>query len=409
MEMEGEVFSTADLGAVMSLTLNADGTAESFDGETTSTDTWRVENGAVVMTDMVLTLDAEGQLVAEMDGVKLIFAKSGEAAAPAAPAGDASAYLGTWHADTLEMEGEVYPVAAMGLEMYFTLNADGTAESFDGETTENGSWVMENGVVLIDGVAVELTGDGRLLMADADSKLYFVKGDAAAAPAEPAAPVEPAPAAPSGDASAYLGAWRADILEMEGEAYPVAEMGLAMTFTLNADGTAESYDGETSETGTWTLEGSTVLLDGMPMTMDDQGRLVMEEEDMKLIFVRDDGTVAPAAPVEPAASAEPEASTSSAIDLSSRMDVRYVCVNAEASGITMDASMLGGEYSLTLHADGTADFVMVGTPVPGLKWTQNGDVITVDYYGTLMDVYLTDAGLDMNYFDAMLLHLVPAE
>ncbi len=96
MEMEGEAFAMADLGVEITLSLNADGTAENYDGETTSTDTWSVENGAVVMTDMLMTMDAEGRLVMEMDGMKLFFEKNG-----AAPAADASAFLGTWTADTL--------------------------------------------------------------------------------------------------------------------------------------------------------------------------------------------------------------------------------------------------------------------------------------------------------------------
>lgn len=53
-----------------------------------------------------------------------------------------------------------------------------------------------------------------------------------------------------------------------------------------------------------------------------------------------------------------------------RLERKYVCVSAEVSGYTMDASMLGGEYSLTFHPDGTVGFVMVGASVPGLRWTQ---------------------------------------
>lgn len=292
MEMDGEVYSAAELGGTMVLTLNADGTAESFDGEATAADTWRLENGVVVMTDMALTMDAEGKLVAEMDGTKMIFAKDGAAPAvpaePAAPAGDADAYLGTWKADTLEMDGETYPVAEM--EMYLTLNADGTAESRDIESNETGTWVMENGVMVVDGVPVTLEADGRLLMADEESKLFFVKTDAA--PAAPVAPAEPA---------------------------------------------------------------------------------------------------------------------SNGLDMSSRMDIRYTAKSADINGITMDATMLGAEYSLTFHADGTADFVMAGTPMPGLPWMQGEDMITVEYPTQSLQVTPTEEGFDLNFFDSMMLHLVPAE
>lgn len=54
--------------------------------------------------------------------------------------------------------------------------------------------------------------------------------------------------------------------------------------------------------------------------------------------------------------------------------------------------MLGGEYSMTFHADGTMDFVMVGTSIPGLVWTQGvvqtdageAAAFLVDYYGNTL-------------------------
>ena len=400
IEMEGEMFSVAELGGEMSFILNADGTAESYDGYTTENGTWTVEDGTVVLEGVALSYE-DGKLIMEEDGTRMYFIKE-DGAAPAAESnqsavsvsGDAGNYIGKWYADTLEMEGEVYPVAEMGLEMYLILNDDGTAEYFDGETTESSTWAFENGALIVDEVVIQVTEDGRLLMEDEDSKLYFAKTDAAPAAAE--APV-------SSDGDAYVGTWQADTLEMEGEIYPVAEMGLEMFFTLNADGTAESYDGEIAETGTWTLENGVVMLDGMAMTYTDEGQLVMEEDGMKLVFVKTDSVSVPAD------SAMPESDTSSSIDVSNRMEIRYICQSAETGGVTMDASLLGGEYSLTLHADGTADFVMVGTTVPGLKWTQTDTSILIDYYGNPMEAFPTEEGFDLNFFDSMMLHLVAAE
>ena len=81
----------------------------------------------------------------------------------------------------------------------------------------------------------------------------------------------------------------------------------------------------------------------------------------------------------------------------------------------MDAAMLGGEYSMTFHADGTMDFVMVGTSIPGLVWTQGvvqtdageAAVFLVDYYGNTLEAVWTEEGFDMNYFDSMLMHFAP--
>ena len=70
----------------------------------------------------------------------------------------------------------------------------------------------------------------------------------------------------------------------------------------------------------------------------------------------------------------------------------------------MDASLLGGEYSMTFHANGTMDFVMVGTLIPNLSWTQGEGAYVIDYYGTPLEATLTEEGFDLNYFDSMLMH-----
>ncbi len=537
VEMEGETYSAADIGSDMTFILNADGTAEAYDEETT----WTLENGVVMLDGMPMIANAEGKLVMEDEGMKWIFAKLGGAAEPAAEAvaepaaatGDADAFIGKWQADILEMEGEVYPVALMGLDMYFILNADGTAEYYDGEVSESGAWTLKNGVVNFDGVLLAATEDGKLILEDEDSNLIFVKlgGEAAEseAPAIEAAPV----VALTGDMDAYVGKWQADTLEMEGDVYPVGLMGLEMSFILNADGTAESYDGEVSESGTWAIEDGMVNIEGMLLAATDDGKLVMEDEEMKLVFVktdaatestepatepavepatddtevgteegfigtwygcymvtgaidgdprsifeinltiREDGTANLAYPTDEAwhwmenedgsllltkdsdgaemplyaldesficfgkmdgdgnafggyiifsrdaqavwtpdmlsmAAAEPaiEADASAAVSsaLGDRMEIRYVCKSAEANGVTLDASLLGGEYALTFHANGTVDFVMVGNTIPGLKWTEGDGSFIIDYYGNTMEAILTEKGFDLDYFGTMLMH-----
>ena len=100
-----------------------------------------------------------------------------------------------------------------------------------------------------------------------------------------------------------------------------------------------------------------------------------------------------------------------------RLERKFVCINADVEGYLIDASMLGGEYSVTFHEDGTADFVLVGTPLPSLAWTQGtvetdegeAEAYFVDYYGNTLETVWTEEGFDMNYFDAMLMHFVPEE
>ena len=74
----------------------------------------------------------------------------------------------------------------------------------------------------------------------------------------------------------------------------------------------------------------------------------------------------------------------------------------------MDASMLGGEYSMIFHEDGSLDFVVVGQPMPAMTWTKadNGNFM-VDMYGNKLEIVWTEEGFDMNYMDAMLMHFAP--
>ncbi len=90
--------------------------------------------------------------------------------------------------------------------------------------------------------------------------------------------------------------------------------------------------------------------------------------------------------------------------------VRHVCVSAETGGRTLDASVLGAEYAVTFHSDGTADFVLSGMPVPGLSWRMDGNDAVIDYFGSMEIRFTIGEGyLTMDYFGSMLLRLEPEQ
>ena len=75
------------------------------------------------------------------------------------------------------------------------------------------------------------------------------------------------------------------------------------------------------------------------------------------------------------------------------------------AGFTTDASMLGAEYALTIHANNTCELSMAGFPVL-LKWTQEADRLVIDYMGAATYyVTLTDAGIDLD-MNGMVLNMV---
>ncbi|MDD6049925.1 MAG: leucine-rich repeat domain-containing protein [Clostridiales bacterium] len=330
--------------------------------------------------------------------------------APAMPVGEEGApFLGTWRADTMVMEGLTLNAAEMGLVMEFTLTDDGVVAMYDGETTEYGTWTVVDGAAYIDDTMLTLTEDGKLCTEEDGAKLFFVAGDGAQAPSTGDGTSAAPATLPAGDASVFLGTWRADTMVMDGLTLSMADIGLVMEFTLTEDGTVAMYDGETTEYGTWTFESGAANLDGALLMLTTDGKLCLEEDGVMMYFVAAEPTEQPAAPSEPSGSA--------ASGNQDRLEKKYVCTSAEASGFTMPASTLGGEYSLTFHADGTVDFVIVGTSLPALTWTQGtvqtdageAEAYFVDYYGTPLAAVWTEAGFDMNYMDAMLMHFVLAE
>ena len=240
---------------------------------------------------------------------------------------------------------------------------------------------------------------------DVDALLSAVKSEPMPTP-EPTA--TPQPAQPVGDAGEpFLGEWQGVSMEMAGEAINLADLDMTMTVTLNADGTVLLFDGEDTDEGVWTVSDGVAYIDGTQLTLTDDGLLRMEEEGMAIVFSREGGAAPAPLPVtEP----EPEPAPVSGVSLDDRLEIRYVCATAESSGVTMDASLLGVEYAMTLHGNGTADLVVADTPLSGLAWSDNGDgTLIIDYYGMPMSVTITDEGFDLNFLDAMLLHMLPRE
>ena len=346
---------------------------------------------------------------------------------------EGAAFLGEWYGTTMEMEGMSLSFSDMGMVMNLTFHEDGTAEMYDGEESVTSTWSVVDGAAIVDGSTFILLDDGTLCVEEDGAKLIFVRDGATTEPAVTEPEVnEPAPAEPVPDElSAYVGSWHACYLMTGGmTGDPRSEFGLDIALELNADGTGSLIFGE-PEQGVWYQDENGYVYFGeggeapdMPLSLLEDGFLCYGSMDGDgnalggyILFSQDPGAVwAAEIEAEPAATEVPFVPTEPvAVPEGSdpeRLERKYVCVSAEVSGYTMDASMLGGEYSLTFHADGTVDFVMVGTSVPGLTWTQ-GTVMTdageaeafiVDYYGNTLEAVCTEQGFDLNYFDSMLMH-----
>ena len=109
----------------------------------------------------------------------------------------------------------------------------------------------------------------------------------------------PAPARPVGEAGApFVGSWRCTQMEIEGTALDPAALGLEMLITLNADGTAEMTMDDETDYGTWYVQDGAAYLDGMALTLGEDGTLCADDGESKMIFTSAEGYT-PSAP-EPA-------------------------------------------------------------------------------------------------------------
>nr|HML46831.1 hypothetical protein [Clostridia bacterium] len=90
------------------------------------------------------------------------------------------------------------------------------------------------------------------------------------------------------------------------------------------------------------------------------------------------------------------------------VDRMYVCVKAESGGENVDPSVLG-RYDVLFHSDGTATLTMSGVSLPNGPWTDDGERITVDFYGIQFVFERTATGFAMNYYNALLLTYEPEE
>ena len=343
---------------------------------------------------------------------------------PAQPVGDAGApFLGTWHGVSMEIEGMVFSFSELDMMMDITFCADGTVTVFDGEENDTAVWRVESGVAILRDAQFTLQDDGSLWMIEDGAKMVFIRDDAAAG----AATGEATDAVLSEDMNAYMGVWHACYLVTGGVTGDPRMFDLYITLTLNEDGTGTLTFPE-AETHRWYQDAdSGVVCFGegssadMPLTLLEGGflRYGHAEGDGNvlggyIIFSQDAGAVWAAESADlPSAGEQPPAAAGGAGAI--QLEQKYICVSADVSGFTMDAATLGGEYSMIFHEDGSMDFVLAGTAIPGLTWAQGtvqtdaGDApaFLVDYFGTPLTALWTAEGFDLNYFDSMLMHFIP--
>ena len=259
-------------------------------------------------------------------------------------------------------------------------------------------------------------------MPDVDALLAAVKSDPMPEPEdEPEIEIEPTPIGEEG--APFFGVWNGTTIEMEGETFNLSDFGMVMELTLSQDGTASLFDGEEYDTAAWTVSGGAAYMAGTTLTLTDDGRLCADDGESRMFLTRagDAAATVPAPEPEPVPEPEPEPvpepepapepEIPSEGGAFSRTETRFVMT--QMNDITAD--LLGGyEYSMVFHEDGTLDFVMGGSPIEGLRWTEGvapdgAEAFVIDYFntGTMLYAVWTDVGFEMDFMGAGMMYFEP--
>lgn len=163
----------------------------------------------------------------------------------------------------------------------------------------------------------------------------------------------------------YLGAWYGVSMEIEGVSYPLADMGMDLTITIGADGTAETHMNGEGERIRCSMQDGALTADGVSFALQDS-MLVVSEDGMTMTLSRE----------------KPEASAASipVIDESATIDDLkgvWALAHVTMDGVTLpaEAAEMAGD-TLVVYGD-SCDLTLQGMTVDGLTCGMDGYALLI--------------------------------
>ena len=163
----------------------------------------------------------------------------------------------------------------------------------------------------------------------------------------------------------YLGAWYGVSMEIEGVSYPLVDMGMDLTITIGADGTAEMHMNGEGERIRCSMQDGVLTADGVSFALQDS-MLVVSEDGMTMTLSRE----------------KPEASAASipVIDESATIDDLkgvWALAHVTMDGITLpaEAAEMAGD-TLVVYGD-SCDLTLQGMTVDGLTCRMDGYALLI--------------------------------
>ena len=163
----------------------------------------------------------------------------------------------------------------------------------------------------------------------------------------------------------YLGAWYGVSMEMEGVSYPLADMGMDLTITIGADGTAEMHMNGEGERIQCSMQDGVLTADGVSFALQDS-MLVVSEDGITMTLSREKP--------EASATSIPVIDESAAID-----DLKGVWALAHVTmdGVTLpaEAAEMAGD-TLVVYGD-SCDLTLQGMTLDGLTCSMDGYALLI--------------------------------
>lgn len=163
----------------------------------------------------------------------------------------------------------------------------------------------------------------------------------------------------------YLGAWYGVSMEIEGVSYPLADMGMDLTITIGADGTAEMHMNGEGERIRCSMQDGVLTADGVSFALQDS-MLVVSEDGMTMTLSRE----------------KPEASAASIpiIDESATIDDLkgvWALAHVTMDGVTLpaEAAEMAGD-TLVVYGD-SCDLTLQGMTLDGLTCRMDGYALLI--------------------------------
>lgn len=349
-------------------------------------------------------------------------------------------FLGEWRLEAIEMDGTSMNPAQLGMEMVITLTEDGLVSLYDGSETMQATWFVSYGVAVVDGALLKLREDGKLVLEEEGGMMIFTQGEVAASEelSEEALMLLLLEMMSSMDTDTleselapehqgFVGDWHLCYCAADDLTGDLRRVGSSATLTLYEDYTGylwcfpEAEGGKLlrDAEGSWINEEGVICFGeyGLPLCLlgDETSGVFLRygtEADGYLIFSQNEQAVwtPDLSAAQPAAAAAEVPAPAPAQDSASTglMEIHFICKQYTTGGITGDAAVLGAEYSVVFHDNGTADLTLAGLAMTALPYTVTEDgVYSINYYGTFFNCVPTEKGFDLDYYGTMTLHMVP--